>query len=298
MAAPKAMNYKVLEIEDFSRFAKDDRWVAEQKLDGDRCIITIRKSGGLVDVGFHGRNGEVLKHSAAEQHFETLAEELTDIWTIAHDVILDGELMPATGEYWAFDLLELNGTSCMRRPFSERRQLLEAILNGFDRLEKDGRITHLRRRVHLLPQSVGGAAKLALFAAVDAAGAEGLMVKRLDGTYHEGKRTADGLKVKFVKTADVIVTGRNVGDSGGAKGGSKENAELAVFDAEGRLVPIGRCSMIGKIDAQVGDVIEVKFLYLGAGNRVYQPRLMRLRPDKSPNECLMDQFTPMNREIL
>jgi hypothetical protein len=88
----------------------------------------------------------------------------------------------------------------------------------------------------------------------------------------------DVLKVKHLKTMDVVITGRDLG--------GRKNAELSLM-RDGELVVIGNCSMIGKPDLAVGDCAEVRFLYLNPGDKatLYQPRLVRARPDKTPAEC-------------
>lgn len=283
---PLGMNYKWIALEDFERMADDDRWVAEQKLDGIRCIATV------TPVGFYGRNAQVLSSTDRYLHSE-VGIELAAIGSLFPGVVLDGELLGdvLAPELYVYDILAtVGGGSTLTSPFSERRMLLAKLMElAIIRLDLV--------KIHLVVQAVGTEAKRALFAAVDANRGEGIMLKNVNGRYHPGLRTADGLKVKFLKTADVIVTGRNTAPSTGAKGGLKENAALAVM-RDGKLWDLGTCSMGGKEDAQPGDVAEVRYLYLGANEHLVQPEFLKIRRDKRPEECGFDQLIPTNREVL
>ncbi len=257
----------------------DNGWVAEQKLDGTRSLVTVRADGA---IRFYGHGGRTLAHSAATQHFDalrTFLAPLAALLTGDGTLTVDGEIITGTGELHLFDLAHLTGFVDPVMAFRVRRAALEQIA---PLLGKD---------VHVVGQARGTDSKRDLLAAVEAAGGEGVMLKDLDAPYEPGVRTTRALKVKFVKTADVIVTARNVGPEGTL------NAHLAVSDGAGGLVPVGGCSMIGKPDAQVGDVIEVAFLYW-TGERLYQPRMVRTRPDKAASDCRLDQFVPYSREIL
>ena len=64
------------------------------------------------------------------------------------------------------------------------------------------------------------------------------------------------------------------------------------------ILPVGRCSVIGKPHVEPGDVIEVAYLYRAATGGLIQPRMTRIRHDKSPRECGIDQFVSYSREIV
>jgi hypothetical protein len=99
------------------------------------------------------------------------------------------------------------------------------------------------------------------------------------------------LKAKFVVTADVIVLA--VGDDG------KESCTLGMVDGN-TVVEIGRCSLIGKPYVKPGDIIEVAYLYANncKAPRLYQPRLYRVRDDKTPPECTIDQLKFTNKSVM
>lgn len=81
----------------------------------------------------------------------------------------------------------------------------------------------------------------------------------------------------------------------------KDSAALAMYDQTGHLTPVGKVTAAIH-EASVGDVVEVKYLYvndLGAP-RLYQPVLLRRRTDKRACDCTLDQLegTVANRTVL
>lgn len=66
---------------------------------------------------------------------------------------------------------------------------------------------------------------------------------------------------------------------------------------DGELVPVGSCSAIGRPHVEVGDVIEVAYLYW-TGACAYQPRMVRVRADKEAARCTTGQFLPYSRETI
>jgi ATP-dependent DNA ligase len=130
--------------------------------------------------------------------------------------------------------------------------------------------------------------KIELVKRVTEIGGEGFMVKHLDSTYSPGRRVSHSVKVKFVHTADVIVTSwKRTATTGSAR--------LAVYDG-GELVDVGGCSLIGKPEVTDGCVVEVAYsAFRGAMN---QPRMMRLRPDKPASECTLAQFPAYSKEVV
>jgi bifunctional non-homologous end joining protein LigD len=106
---------------------------------------------------------------------------------------------PAT--YLAFDLLHLNGHSVLDLPYTDRRALLEKLP-----LEAD----HLQ-----VPATHRGDGKT-LLELTRERGLEGLVAKRLDSKYSPGSRSKAWVKVKNVRTAELIVGGWLPGQGGRA----------------------------------------------------------------------------------
>jgi len=212
------------------------------------------------------------------------------------ELVLDGEIMIGDGQLHLFDLpyMRYGGVETVRPadPFSRRRTALEMVgktIEAMHDLPTASRITVVR-------QARTQREKHEMWEAAKAAGVEGVMVKHTEGTYLPGARSKESVKVKFVKTADVVVTastrGRN--EAGRETGGFA----FAVFNEEGRLTPLGSCSAIGKPEVVLGDVIEVAYLYRQDGGSLVQPRMLRVRNDKEPKDCTFEQFPTYSREVI
>src|ERR1700755_2958449 len=116
---------------------KSTQWAFEGKWDGYRVLVDADHG----KLNLRSRRGRDVTHEYPQ--FEALAADLAD-----HHVILDGEAValdasgvPSFGEmqnrarstrveYWAFDILYLDGRSLLRAKSSDRRRLLEALAEG------------------------------------------------------------------------------------------------------------------------------------------------------------------------
>jgi ATP-dependent DNA ligase len=272
-----AMTYSEVDFSEVPRLLMDDTVAAEQKLDGTRTVVVVAESG---DVTFYGRNGQPLKHASAAAHFAALRPAFK---TLSGSHVLDGEIISETGELWLFDLPQSTVTDGVKPsdPLRQRRthlELLGAILEGRN------------PKIRVVPQATDAVEKARLLSAVSEAGGEGVMFKDLDAPYDGGVRVRHSVKAKFVKTADVVVLRR---DTGG-----KKNADLGVWDPVRQdFFQVGACSMIGKADAQIGEVIEVAYLNW-TGTKLYQPRFLKVRTDKRPTDCRAEQFPVYSKEVL
>jgi DNA ligase-1 len=150
-----------------------------------------------------------------------------------------------------------------------------------------------------------------LFTAAQARGNEGLMIKDLESAYTPGRRGKSWLKMKReLATLDVVVTAVEWGH--GKRIGVLSDYTFAVRDGE-RLVNIGK-AYSGLTDAEIADMtkwflehtiedqgfrreVEPKIVLEVAFNNVMKsdrhesgyalrfPRIVRLRPDKLPEEA-------------
>jgi bifunctional non-homologous end joining protein LigD len=188
-------------------FSSDD-WLYEIKWDGIRTLAFVRD--GTTEL--MSRSGRSITSEYPE--FRDLAKHVR-----ARRAILDGEIVVLDSQgrsnfqklqarfgvanpsaklqseapvtYYFFDILYSDGYDVRGAPLIERKQLLSKLLITGDRLR-------------ISEHQIGNG--LELFNAAVQNGLEGLIAKRLDSPYPEG-RTSNWLKFKAVKEADAVIGG-------------------------------------------------------------------------------------------
>ncbi len=209
---------------------RGEGWRHEIKWDGYRAIAKV--AGGAHRLT--SRNGLDLTAKYPE------LGELTRLLE-GHDVVLDGEVVvldeggvprfellqrhgstPGKAHLMVFDLLHLDGESLLRVPYEERRERLESLLG------EGGRHVHV-------PEGLGEDAEAALAISREL-GMEGVVAKRGTSVYQPGKRAKTWLKVKHVRTQDVIIVGWSPGQNSRAPLGSL----LMAVNADGGLTYVGK----------------------------------------------------------
>ena len=219
----------------------DAKWAYEIKWDGVRAVAYA--DGGRLRL--ESRNGNDITPRYPE--LRSLGRALA-----SHEAVLDGEVvafgadgrpsfqklqgrMHLTSEhavrrlsesdpvaYLIFDLLWLDGHSLMALPYTKRRERLLALALHGERWQTPA-------------HHVGDGA--AMLEASRAQGLEGIIAKRLDCPYYPGKRTAGWIKVKNVRTADVVVGGWLPGEG---KRGGRLGALVVGYYEDGELKYAGR----------------------------------------------------------
>ncbi len=240
-------------------------------------------------------------------------------------------LRSAPVAYMAFDILFARGVLLIDRPLRERTQILDELLSAATRHEYKPPEGKSKRQGSLAFDEPGCATPAAaiirapsfrasspdelevLFAAAQARGNEGLMIKDLNSLYQPGKRRKSWLKMKReLATLDVVVTAVEYGH--GKRIGVLSDYTFAVRDTnKNRLVNIGK-AYSGLTDAEIARmtqwfldhtiedqgfrrtvepkiVLEVAFNNMmksdrhDSGYALRFPRIVRLRPDKLPEEA-------------
>ncbi len=126
------------------------------------------------------------------------------------------------GHLIGFDLLALGDENLCEQPFSRRRELLAGALAGAG------------TSVHLTPATTDRDTAAGWFRQFEGAGLDGLVAKRLDGSYVEDKRVM--FKVKHERTADCVVAGYRTHKSGPDAVGS---LLLGLYTGDGTLASVG-----------------------------------------------------------
>jgi bifunctional non-homologous end joining protein LigD len=212
-----------------SELPTGDGWLFEVKWDGFRAIGRV--SGG--EATLTSRNGNDLTG-----RFANVAKELPKALKTPGAVV-DGEVCALDEQgrssfsamqqgkpgtpivYYVFDLLEVDGEPLLDRPLTERRARLDKLLDR-------------RSRTIRLSETFDDGA--ALLEAAREQGLEGVIAKRADSRYAEGKRTRDSLKVKTHGRQEFIVAGYTKGQ--GRRAGRFGSLVLAVRRGD-ELVYVG-----------------------------------------------------------
>jgi bifunctional non-homologous end joining protein LigD len=226
---------------------KGEGWLAEVKWDGYRAVAYVR--GGECEL--RSRTGKELN-----ARFPTVVRALAAA-VRTPDCVLDGEVV-AIGEdgratfsamqqaavgttyvYVAFDVLEVDGEPLVDLPLSERRRRLEALVD--------------RRRggVQVSEAFPDGEA---LYAAAEQQGFEGVMAKRADAPYREGRRTREWLKIKTHGRQEFVIAGWTKGQ--GRRAGRFGALVLGVHDGDdGELRWVGNVGT-GFSDGEIERLLE------------------------------------------
>jgi bifunctional non-homologous end joining protein LigD len=301
--------------------AQDARWAYETKQDGQRVVVYLPGDGSVL---LRARSGQDI--TAAYPELAPLAAALGDT-----PAVLDGEVLaldergradfqllqsrmglahaPGRAAHRAarvpvhlvlFDALHLAGRSLLRTPYAGRRErLTDLALNGPS---------------WSTPAALVGHGEQALRATREH-GLEGLVCKRLDSVYEPGSRSRAWIKIRNMRSEDVVVGGwlPGKGRLGGLPG-----AVLVGQRAAGRLRYVGgvgtgwsegeRAELAGLLAAAASDVCpfdpvprvpgarwvvprlvgEVRYSTRTREGMLRQPSWLRLRPDLTPEESAAD----------
>lgn len=247
----------------------DHTFVGQLKYDGDRVIVEVRDG----QVTLLNRAGQAKVSNVGTAHSTPFTALGRGRW------VFDGEVVGRT--LVLFDmLLATDGTRTFVEESSGFTARYDALLAVTSVLDLDPASIVVAPVADDL--AVEGAKADLLATAVEGK-REGIVLRHREGPYEPGRRSTYLVKHKLIKDADVVVTALHE---------SKQSASLSVHDTDGDLVEVGAASTIGKGTVSVGDVWVVTFLYVTdpAHPRMFQPRLVTCRTDKTAGECSIEQF--------
>jgi DNA ligase D-like protein (predicted ligase)/DNA ligase D-like protein (predicted 3'-phosphoesterase) len=296
----------------------DKEWIFEVKWDGFRAISYVDAS-----LSVKSRSGKELKYNFPELTELTslssnivvdgeiivMREGKPDFQSLLErgQAVSEGEIQRqaarAPAVYIVFDILEKDGKPLTKLPLMERKKILK---------------NSLKEGSHILVSSFIEEEGEAYFQSAEAKGLEGIMAKKKDSVYEEGLRIGSWLKIKKVKTCDCVIFGYTRGEQ------SRETTFgaliLGLYDAEGKPVYVGKVGtgfteqMLGILLDKFGKlatsnpppfkveveekvtwlsptlVCEVGYQVVTRDMRLRMPRFKRLRDDKPPAECTLDQL--------
>lgn len=253
---PQLLN--VVDEREAARLVADPRWIMQEKFDGRRLIL--RKVGAAVE-GIN-KLGLVVSVTAP------IAAAALDL---PGDFVLDGEAIG--DQFHVFDIRSRDGIDLSEQSYGDRYSALTALIDGA------GPSAHLGY-VACWTDATTKAERLKELLARNA---EGVVLKRSDAPYRQGRPNSGGtqLKLKFVATASVVVTTIN----------QQRSVGVSLLNGD-YWQTVGNVTVPANQNVpQLGDVVEVRYLYAAqVGGALYQPVLLGVRDDVEPSECVVAQL--------
>ena len=297
-----------------TRPPQDEGWLFEPKLDGYRVLCRI-EDGEVAVLTRRGHDwteefsaiaaaARALPCRAAVLDGEAVVYDsrgITSFQRLQNALKSDGDAIVLV----AFDLLHLDGWDLMRAPLTERKRLLEALL--------DGAPPAIRYGEHVTESGTK------FFAAACKLGLEGIIAKRAADPYR-AERTRSWLKIKCLKREEFVVVGFT--DPGGSRtafgallvatraaataplryagkvGTGFDERTLKALHArlrplERRTAPVDKASARGVargvhwVEPQL--VAEIAYTEWTGDERLRHPIFVGLREDKSADEVVMER---------
>jgi DNA ligase D-like protein (predicted ligase)/DNA ligase D-like protein (predicted 3'-phosphoesterase) len=295
----------------------DKDWIFEVKWDGFRAIAYVNE-----DFSLRSRNGKELRRNFPELeelkqqtqgmvldgeivilnegkvNFQALLERSKGSYQTAAD--FRSNRLPAV--YVVFDILEHNGKSIVDLPLKERKKILKA---------------SVKETAHVLLADFVEEKGEDYYKAVLAKGLEGVVAKKKDSPYEQGIRSGNWLKIKKLHSCDCVIFGYTKGT--GARGKTFGALLLGLYDKEGSPIYVGKVGTgfsqdtlktlsetfqklktdIAPFKADVPAEVtwlkpelvgEIEYQVVTEDKRLRMPRFQRIRNDKPPNQCTIDQI--------
>jgi bifunctional non-homologous end joining protein LigD len=290
------------------RVPAGDRWIHEMKYDGYRILVAVGRSEARAytrsGLDWSGRFPSILSEARKLGVRSALIDGeavVTDAEGRSSFQALQNALKgaPASIDYYAFDLLELDGEDLTRSPLLERKGKLEALLPAKSPI--------LRYSGHVEGR---GEELLNRFCA---AGLEGVISKLADSDY-AGARDGSWLKIKCIKRQEFVIVGwtpsdkdralrsliLGVHDGGtlrfaGKVGTGFDTAELLrlmkimkPLEQKAATVEAPRAEVRGAHWLRPKLVAEIAFTEMTKEGTLRHPSYLGLREDKEPEDVVIE----------
>ncbi|MFJ9908425.1 non-homologous end-joining DNA ligase [Streptomyces sp. NPDC101152] len=301
--------------------AQDARWAYETKQDGQRVVVYLEADGTVL---LRARSGEDITGAYPELRALATASG-------AAPAVLDGEVLALDERGRAdFQLLQ-SRMGLAHAPGKAARQALKVPVHLvlFDVMHHAGQdltpLSYARRRGLLeglglqgphwsTPAALVGHGQQALRATLEH-GLEGLVCKRLDSVYEPGVRSRSWIKIRNMRSEDVLVggwlpgKGRLSGLPGAVLVGQRAAGRLQYVGgvgtgwSEGERAQLAELLRAAETDVCPFDPVprvagahwvlprlvgEVRYSTRTRAGLLRQPSWLRLRPDLAPEEAAAD----------
>lgn len=247
-------------------FLNNPDYIFEPKLDGYRALIKIDSK-----VTVFSRNGHDITKDFGDFGIKIKSKK----------AVIDGEIVGYNEKgipdfslvkskkgslvFAAFDILEKDDEDLHRLPLVARKKILEAELKT-------------SVSVQIVPFTTDGEK---LYKIIEEKGGEGVIAKKRESTYVEG-RSGAWLKIKLFKTLDCVIIKVN----------EKRSVNVGLY-RNNELIDVGNIG-IGFTEKQLtslknGDVIEVKYAEITKDEKIRAGVFLRKREDKDAKECTFEE---------
>jgi len=249
----------------------------QEKFNGDRRTI-VRDGNSLIDLNREGAPGKGLSPKVkAALLSHPLQKFIVDIELMKPNAEVNSEHIKL------LDVLILGNELLAQETYEYREQRAHQTFDNLSPL------------VHVVYTAKSADDKAKLVWKLKQDNAEGIVVRRMDAPYKQG-RAKQHMKIKFWKDMDVVVLGP--GHDG------HESIRVGVFDKAGKVYDVCGVSLIGKgyeftLNGRVkrglrplvvGTVIKIFYLYATKENHVVQSEFIETRDDKQPRDCWLSQL--------
>ncbi len=244
------------EVEHFEvgDYLTDDDWCMQEKFDGERRTL-IFEDGVITAANKKGQ--EIGLSGEIGKAFLELTAKATE------NIILDGEDMG--GYIVLFDMIS-------NKPYHERYTRLVMTVGGRNPILK------------VCDTAFTTQQKAALYKELQNRNAEGVVFRRKDSLYSPGRPASYGpcIKFKFKDTCSCVVLAQNTG---------KSSIKLGCLDNHKNMISVGNTTVYAnQTMPQVGDIVEVEYLYYYKDGSLFQPVLKGIRNDVDKEECLVSKL--------
>ena len=299
----------------------DPQWEFEPKLDGVRTLAYVTTDGTTL-ISRRGRDQTTqypelsnlavyvnARHAVLDGEIVALDENGQPSFNrLQQRIGLSGEREIERARHthpvsvYLFDLLWLDDRDLTQEPLTERRRILRDVVT------QAGPVA--------VTLSVEGEGR-SFFEAAKALGIEGIVAKRLDSVYEPGSRSRAWRKIKATRTLDAVVLGTTpgagsrstsfgalligahrageltwVGQVGGGFTGrvlTDLQQRLAALEADGPPIDDPELRKVkGAHWVRPELVVEVEYLEITPTGKLRAPQFKGLRPDKTPDDCLLE----------
>lgn len=298
-----------------SRPFSSDEYIYEVKWDGTRCLAFVDVERKLLRL--QNRRLMDITYRYPELKFFEAVEK---------NAVLDGEIIVMKDGKPSFSLLQKREHVDSRIKIEILSKTIPAVYVAFDILYCEGWLfdVELRERKKTLDEIVGDEGRivkadwvermgLEFYSKAVEIGLEGVVAKKKDSRYLPGKRSSFWKKIKKRNTIDCIIAGWLEGEGERAK--TFGSLILAVYE-DGELKHVGNVGSgfdreflewfsqkLREIEiksphfevesrgvhwVELKFVCEVEFLEFTKEGKLRAPVFLRLRDDKSPEECTLN----------